>query len=1006
MSCTVHRRRTGKNPGFVRWILPLIVLVGLFGAAPDAAAQAPPADRLRVLFLGDENHHQPFARAKESLPVLARNGIDMFYTNDPAALAPDRLADYHALIFYHNHATISQDQLNALLEFVSNGGGLAVIHAGSASFQNAEAYVRLVGGAFKSHGTGVFTTRRVVSNHPALRDVPTFESWDETYVHTKHNPVNRTVLEVRVEDDGREEPYTWVRTYGNGRVFYTAWGHDERTWSNEGFQRLLVSGVRWAAGDWAVNQAPREPAIAMQELAVPLPNYVPGAAWGTLGEPVWEAQAPLEPEESFALTTLPAGFSIELFAMEPMIGRIIDFTWDERGRMWAVETNDYPHALLPDSVPGSDRILILEDTDGDGMADDVTVFAEGLNLATTLVLIRGGVVVGQAPHILYLRDIDGDDRADTREQIMTGWPRNDTHGALSNFRYNIDNQILGSVGYNGFRGTVAGRTYGAGEFGSGYFRFTPDGQSIDYLARTSNNTWGVALSEEGLIFGSTANNRPSNFVHIPARYYHSLGMPEPTLPGIEDRADIYPVTDILQVDQFGLYTAGAAHEIYTARAFPSEYWNRKAFVADPTGNLIGMFDLRRDGSGYRARNEWSFLASRDSWVSPVQVKVGPDGALWVADFYSLVVQHNPYVEMEGCCPRGEGNAYETPNRDAERARIYRISYDGAPPYTPLRLDNASPAELVQALRHDNMFWRYTAQRLLVERGQTDVVPALIELVMDHTVDELGLNPGALHALWTLHGLGALESNPDALQAVAYALHHPAASVRRAALMAHPRGAIFEENIFAAGILPDRTAPGQYNVNTGNAVLQDADPTVRLEALLALSELPASERAGMAIRDMIILPVNARDRWIPDAAAIAAARHAPGLALELLQREYGNADAAYIVGMRSVVQLLARYFAQAQDAARVVELLVAAADAHPELAAGVFAGVVGPPQGTRPFRAELRGRPGGWPQDSPPALTAEQRAALAAAAQRSPELAADYARVAEFWGMGPNFQPAD
>src|SRR5690606_2923779 len=116
-----------------------------------------------------------------------------------------------------------------------------------------------------------------------------------------------------------------------------------------------------------------------------------------------------------------------------------------------------------------------------------------------------------------------------------------THGTPSNFRYNIDNQILGSVGYNGFRGTVGGRTYGQGEFGSGYFTFTPDGQNLEYLARTSNNTWGVALSEDAVIFGSTANNRPSNFVHIPARYYIGLGMTAPVLPGIEDRADISPV---------------------------------------------------------------------------------------------------------------------------------------------------------------------------------------------------------------------------------------------------------------------------------------------------------------------------------------------------------------------------------------------------------------------------------------------------------------------------------
>src|SRR5688572_26417369 len=184
------------------------------------------------------------------------------------------------------------------------------------------------------------------------------------------------------------------------------------------------------------------------------------------------------------------------------------------------------------------------------------------------------------------------------------------------------------------------------------------------------------------------------------------------------------------------------------------------------------------------------MGNRDAWTSPVQVKVGPDGALWVSDFYTLVAQHNPTPKnMMGCCETGPGNAYETPNRDRLHGRIYRIAYDsGPPPPAPARrrrLDTATPPQLVRALTDDNMFWRLTAQRLLVERGKTDVVPALVRLVNDHTVDDLGLNVGALHALWTLHGLGAL-ADAQAMRAAREALYHPAASVRRAALMMLPR----------------------------------------------------------------------------------------------------------------------------------------------------------------------------------------------------------------------------
>jgi uncharacterized protein len=988
------RQTAYRRNGWSGVVAAVLLLVGL--APPAVQAQAAPANRLRVLFLGDDRLHQPSVRAKEILPVMAHNGVDMFYTDDPNDLSTDLLNDFHALIFYNNQPSISQDQLRALLGFVENGGGLVVLHAGSASFQNSEEFIRLVGGAFMSHGTGTFTAARVAPEHPAIRGVPTIESWDETYVHTKHNPVNRTVLEVRREG-GHEEPWTWVRTYGAGRVFYTAWGHDARTWSNEGFQQLVVQGTRWAAGDWGLAARPDAPEPPKERLEVPLPTYVQGAPWNTLGPPIWEAQVPLPIEESFALTTLRPGFSLHAFATEPMIGRIIDFTWDEAGRMWAVETNDYPNRLLPDTVPGGDRILILQDTDADGLADDVKVFADGLNLATSLVLINGGVVVAQAPHFFFMKDTDGDDRADVKDLIMTGWPRNDTHGTPSNFRYNFDNQILASVGYNGFRGEVGGRTWGPGEFFAGYFRFTPDGASLDYLARTSNNTWGVALSEDGYIFGSTANGRPSTFVHIPARYYRTLNLSAPILPGIEDRQDIFPLTSIMQVDWFGMYTSGAAHELYTAREFPREYWNRKAFVVDPTGNLVGMFDLRRNGTAFSAKNEWSFLASRDPWVAPVQVKVGPDGALWVSDFYSLVAQHNPFVEMEGCCPRGEGNAYETPNRDAAHARIYRVVYDGAPPQTPMRLDGATPAQLVAALSDDNMFWRLTAQRLLVERGTTEVVPALIDLVNDHTIDELGLNNPGLHALWTLHGLGALENNVAARAAVANALHHPAASLRRAALMALPRDQQLENAIFAAGLLPDRNAPGASTVGSGT--LQDAHHSVRMEALLVLSELPPSERAAAAIREVMMVAQNGRDRWMPDAVAIAAARQTPDLALELLRTPPVATDSAYLVGARTVVQFLARYHASNQDIGRVIALLEAVPEADPILAEGVFAGIAGAAQGSPPFRADWRGDQAGWPEDQRPTLTAEQRATITAAARASaPDAAAGFARVAARWGM--------
>jgi putative membrane-bound dehydrogenase-like protein len=953
-----------------------------------AGAQVPRAQtaRLRVLFIGDNGHHNPTARAKSLLPYLAKDGIDLYYTDDLDDLNPAELARYDALMLYTNYLTISDPQVAAMLGFVGNGGGLVVLHCASASFQNSEEYLKLIGASFKSHGTGVFSAVRIMPEHPILKGIPAWENWEETYVHTRHNPVDRTVLEVRREN-GHDEPWTWVRTYGKGRVFYTAWGHDQRTWLQPGFQKMVENATRWTIGDWAMSWTWKGPLTTTMDLTVPLPTYkqrLPDgrpAPWNTPGDSgITKAQKALGTRESLEMMTLRPGFSVKPFAMEPLIGNIIDFTWDARGRMWAVETNDYPSSFAPDTganaFVGTDRILIIDDTNGDGIADRTKVYADKLNLATSLVLVKGGVIVGQAPLMLFLGDANGDDKADSRKILFDGFSRSDTHGSISNLRYGFDNRIWGSNGYNGFRDTVGKRVYvrgGLHSFGSGYYRFPADGSELEYLVRTSNNTWGIGLTEDNFLFGSTANSVPSVFSPVPIDYYRNAGIREPTAGvgafRISDRIDIFPNTDILQVDQFGNYTAGAGKEIYTARSFPREYWNRTSFVAEPTGHVIGMFDITDNGSSFREKNRWSFMASRDAWAAPVQMKVGPDGALWVSDFYTLVAQHNPTPDsnvykangnLRSCCRTGRGAAYETPNRDKLHGRIYRIMYDSARPTPTARLDNATPAQLVAALKNENMFWRLTAQRLLVDRGNRDVLPALIRLASDQTVDELGLNPGALHALWTMEGLGAARTG-EGLAVVRKALYHPAASVRRAALQILPRNEQLVTDIMAAGILPDRSSPWPVEYTVASSLLEDPDAHVRIEALLALSELPANPRVASAAAEMLFVPDNARDQWMPDAIAIVGSKQGTDFLSGVLERRLPN-DTASLSGIARAVNLTASSRASAADEA-LVQVVAGAGKLNAKIA-----------------RSLLQGIENGWPDEKAPVLTDQQRAALRAAAK--------------------------
>ncbi len=642
------------------------------------AADTPVASKaLRVLFLGDRGHHRPNDRFQQIAPVLASRGIETTYTEDAGDLNPETLSRYDVLLVYANIDTITPAQEKALLDYVAAGGGFAPIHCASYCFRNSQGYIDLVGAQFQKHKTGEFDTRVVDPDHPIMKGLEPFRTWDETYVHTKHNPRDRQVLQVRAEGD-RDEPWTWVRTHGKGRVFYTAYGHDARTWEKPGFHDLLERGLRWASAKGEVfDSRPRVPAGLKPFTYEPakIPNYVPAAKWGTLGEPISRMQEPLPASESMKHLLVPPGFEVKLFAAEPLISaKPVTMAWDHRGRLWISETVDYPNEKQPDGK-GRDRIRILEDSDGDGTADKSKVFAEGLSLPMSLTFARGGVVVHQPPETLFLKDNDGDDRADERKVLFTGWETRDTHAGPSNLRYGLDNWLWSIDGYSGFNGDVGGERV---RFRQGFFRFRPDGSKIEYLRSTNNNSWGVGFSEEGLVFGSTANGCPSVYLPIPNRYYERVrGWAPRVLDNAAPTYNYYPATDkVREVDWHGGFTAAAGSALYTARAFPKYYWNRTAFVSDPTGHLTATFTLQPEGSDFHTYNGWNLLASDDEWTAPISAEVGPDGFVWVIDWYNFIVQHNPTPQG---FTTGKGNAYETPLRDKTHGRIYRIVYQGAKP---------------------------------------------------------------------------------------------------------------------------------------------------------------------------------------------------------------------------------------------------------------------------------------------------------------------------------------
>jgi putative membrane-bound dehydrogenase-like protein len=820
----------------MRQLLSLLLSLVL----PAAAFAAPRP--IRVLFLGHENNkvHNSSVSAATLMAALGRDAIYFDYFTTPECLNRETLRHYDAVLLYANHEKIAPEQFTALDEFVESGHGFLPIHCASACFGNEPRFIALVGGRFKSHGTGVFKATIVDKTHPIMEGVNEYETWDETYVHDQQNTQGRKVLAVRGEGP-QAEPWTWVREQGKGRVFYTASGHDQRTWSNADFQKMLRNAIAWSVGDavkreWQNFLTQREP--EKREANKNVANYEKRPEAITF-------QNPFTTKGSMERTQVPADMRLELFAAEPNIHKPIALAWDERGRCWVAETTDYPHGVTPNGE-GHDRITICEDTNGDGKADKFTVFAEKLNLPTSLVLTNGGVIVAQPPRFLFLKDTNGDDKADVRQEILTGWGIGDTHAQASNLHYGFDNWLYGCVGYSGFKGTIGGRTLA---FGQGTYRFKADGSALEFLHQFSNNSWGQSFNAAGDDFGGTANNAPIFFGGIPATAApDGFRVMSAKKINVEDK--VHTITpNFRQVDVFGGYTAACGSAFISSANLPPRLQG-KAMVCEPTMKVITLQDVQPDGSGYVAKDGFNLVASTDEWMSPVFAEVGPDGAVWFADWENFIIQHNPTPSAARGgydAKTGPGGAHENPLRDHSRGRIYRVVWEQAKAPAIRSLKGATTADLVRALGSDTQFWRLTAQRLLVEGRKVDAAPALKALVTADTGEI-----AAIHALWALQGLGQLD-----------------AATHKAALLAKD-AALRRNAIRALGV-----GSADADLFVAANVAADPAPTTRLAAFVKLATFTPSPTLTATAEAVRNDPAVAKDEWLREAAKLVVRKFGAG-----------------------------------------------------------------------------------------------------------------------------------
>jgi putative membrane-bound dehydrogenase-like protein len=560
-------------------------------------------------------------------------------------------------------------------------------------------------------------------------------------------------------------------------------------------------------------------------------------------------QKPYSVKGSMERTQVAADLKLVLFAAEPDIMKPIAFAWDARGRLWVCETSDYPHGVKEDQQQGNDRIKICEDTDGDGKADKFTVFADKLNIPTSLVFANGGVIVAQAPNFVFLQDTDGDDKADVRKVILTGWGIRDTHAQTSSLSYGYDNWLRGAVGYSGFSGEVGGEKK---NFAMGSYRFSADGAKLEFLHQFSNNTWGYGANAAGDSFGGTANNAPIFFGGIPATAWAKgfRGMSAKRINLVDKAHTITP--NFRQVDVMGGYTAAAGSTfIYSAQLPPR--LQGKAMVCEPTMKLIGLMDVQPNGAGYVAKDGFSLVASSDEWMSPVFAEVGPDGAIWFADWQNFIIQHNPTpsVNRGGYDAKtGVGGAHENDLRDHGRGRIYRIVWDKAGNVAKAAQGDSS-ADLLAGLAGSTQYGRLRAQRLIVEGKKTDLAPALRELVVKSSADV-----AAIHALWSLHGLGELDAATH--QA---ALLSASPELRRNAIRALGADAAAQKLFFGAGVVADK------------------EPAARLAALVKLADFPTTPEVQTLVRQLAADQAVKSDEWLNEASRLLAKKHQTAVYVE-------------------------------------------------------------------------------------------------------------------------------
>ena len=551
----------------------------------------------------------------------------------------------------------------------------------------------------------------------------------------------------------------------------------------------------------------------------------------------------LPPEKAAAAMTVPDGFHVTLFAGEPDVHQPIGFCLDDRGRLWVAEAFAYPRRLpfpgplLPEAEKEKgDRILVFEDTDGDGKFDKKTTFIEGLNLVSGLEVGFGGVWVGAAPYLMFIPDRNRDDVPDGPPEILLdGWGMEDTHETLNSFIWGPDGWLYGCHGVFthskvGKPGTPADKRV---RINAGIWRYHPTRHTFEVFAEGTSNPWGLDYNDAGDFFIEACVIPHCFHIVQGGRYQRQAG----SHFNPYTYADIQTIADHLhwqganpwagnnKSDSLGGGHAHCGLMCYLGGTWPKEY-RGQLFMGNIHGRRINVDVLKPKGSGYVASHGKDFLLANDAWARFINLKYGPDGNVYLIDWYDKQACHRPEPEVW----------------DRTNGRIYKVTYRGTKPVVGIDLQKCSDEELVNYQLHENDWYVRHARRILQERSEAysrdaersgKVRTALEEIATKHP-DETR----RLRALWALHVTGRFEltggvpnfhtkSNPPLVRA-----WNPVIWFDKDHLGTEPIGGI-NRSAYALAEKKDAFVERRYLAST----LQRLRFESRAEALRALTQFP-------------------------------------------------------------------------------------------------------------------------------------------------------------------------